>query len=153
MSIFQKNMRLTDEIRDVMRLRLFPDKDVSFCHSIEFCTKSFQSARTKAPVIDIISCLTGKKQKSFDATYFWNVARQRIRFSEALKTLSQDTTCDYNIIDVGPAGTYAGFTMQNKVLGKRSKIYRIMTPFGNEMRNLNIIQATIQPQIHTDERR
>ncbi len=119
----------------------------------EFCTEAFQSASVKAPVIDIISCLTGKKQESFDATYFWNVARQQIRFPEALKTLSQDTTCDYNIVDVGPAGTYAGFTMQNKMPGKNSKIYRIMTPFGNEMRNLNTIQATIQPRIYTDERR
>ena len=131
--------------------KLFQELPVSYgFHSpnidpaFEFGKESFKLGPIKTPEIDIISCMTGKKQESFDEAYFWEIIRQRIRFPEALKTLCQDKTCDYNMIDVGPAGTYAGFTRQNNMLGKNSKIYSIMTPFGDELRNFNKIRDEIK---------
>ncbi|MBU3952807.1 MAG: hypothetical protein KJ658_11750, partial [Proteobacteria bacterium] len=108
------------------------------------CQQTNAPGRTQPPQIDIISCLTGKKQIAVDKDCFWAIARQPILFPQALKTLCREIPGDYNMIDLGPAGTYAGFTRQNKVLGKNSRIYRVMTHFKNELRNLAKIKHALK---------
>ncbi len=93
---------------------------------------NFQISPLEVPKIDIISCLTGEKLVSFDHGYLGEIAKKPVQFPRALAFLGR-MGGDYNYIDLGPAGTYAGFTRQNKVPGKNSKIFRIMTPFGNEL--------------------
>jgi len=117
-----------------------PNIDPAF----ELCRKTIQPGRTKAPEIDIISCVTGKREAIFGESHLWEIARRPILFPQALKTLCQEFPSDYNIIDLGPAGTYAGFTRQNMVVGEKSRIYHIMTHFGNELRNLERIRGELK---------
>ena len=111
---------------------------------------SFQSAHLNSAACEVVSCLTGKKlvhPDALDAAYFWNVARQPIRFPEALQALHQEHQCGFNIIDVGPAGTYAGFASQHKALGNNSgsRIFRVMTPFGGDLSNLEALRHKLKP--------
>ncbi|MCP3942009.1 MAG: acyltransferase domain-containing protein [Desulfobacteraceae bacterium] len=99
----------------------------------------FEISPVKVPQIEIISSLTGKKRLSFDDGYLGQIARKPVRFPLALATLCREDK-DYNYIDLGPGGSYAGFVRQNKVLGKNSKIYRVMTPFGDGMKKLEKIK-------------
>ena len=112
----------------------------------DFCLDSLQTVQLHPPVIDIISCLTGNKIDSFSPTYFCDIARQPIRFQEALQTLSRTESSDFTCVDVGPSGTYAGFIKENETFIKSCSTYRIMSQFGGDQANLKSVRNTLSTQ-------
>jgi bacillaene synthase trans-acting acyltransferase len=66
--------------------------------------------------------------------FFWRVVREPIRFKDTIAALEQRGA--YRYIDVGPAGTLATFTKYCLPSGSPSTVQAIMSPFGNERRNL-----------------
>ena len=89
------------------------------------------------PGIATISCLTGERIQDFGPGYFWQVVREPIRFRKALNTLFTIVKEDIDIIDIGPAGTYAGFVRQNrKNMEPGCRVFQVMNPFGSDVPNL-----------------
>jgi len=71
--------------------------------------------------------------------YFWNVARNPIRFMETLALLERSGPHRY--IDVGPAGTLATFAKYGLPKTSASTVHPIITPYGNDTKNLNALLA------------
>lgn len=85
--------------------------------------------------IPVISCATAGKVSSVDNDYNWRIFRDRILFQQTIQTLEKLE--DYFYIDLGPSGTLSTFTRNNLKPGSASEIFSILTPFGNDVANLD----------------
>lgn len=81
-----------------------------------------------APTLPFYSSVVGGRNEKFDANYFWQLARRRVQFRDALEELDRDGPWIY--VDVGPSGTLAG--MGRYILGQQSgsEFYPVLTPLG-----------------------
>ncbi len=104
-------------------------------------TEFLKGKTNKAPKTCFVSCLTGSKVTSFKSDYFWDVVRKPMDFPSALRSVSEEKDCIY--IDLGPSGTLANFAKGNLNRQKHSDIYSIITPFNNNIRNLNKLDEAI----------
>ncbi|MEK1830964.1 acyltransferase domain-containing protein [Priestia megaterium] len=95
-------------------------------------TKSLYS-----PKIPMISSLNGDLISTIRENYFWDVIREPMKFSNAIKNL--ESLQDYIYIDLGPSGTLANFTKYNLEEQSKSEYYSIVTPYNQDMKNLNKI--------------
>jgi acyl transferase domain-containing protein len=66
-----------------------------------------RSMAMEAPRIPLICCASAGVATEVAADYFWRVARQPVRFHDTIRRL-ESQGC-YRYIDVGPAGSLAGF--------------------------------------------
>jgi hypothetical protein len=66
--------------------------------------------------------------------FFWRIVRQPIRFRDTIALLERRGACRY--IDVGPGGTLATFVKYGLPAGSRSTTHPILTPFGQDQKNL-----------------
>lgn len=66
--------------------------------------------------------------------YFWSIARNAIRFREAIQKLELQGS--YRYIDVGPAGTLATFLRYSLPSTSGSTMHSILTPFGHDLKNM-----------------
>jgi bacillaene synthase trans-acting acyltransferase len=69
--------------------------------------------------------------------FFWRVVREPIRFHETLKGLERGGPYEY--IDVGPGSTLATFVKYGLPAGSRSTTHPILTPFGQDQKNLTAL--------------
>lgn len=106
----------------------------------------FKSKAFKTPEISYISSLRGTKVTCFDNSYFWDVVRNPIDFRAALRSLDNSEECIY--IDLGPSGTLANFT--GKILGSNTKnrIFSIISPFSNDIKNFENLLRSIHLRIN-----
>jgi bacillaene synthase trans-acting acyltransferase len=96
----------------------------SFARSIQYTTG-------KLPVI---CCERAEILTELPDNYFWNVARNPIRFREAIAQMELGGPCRY--IDVGPAGTLATFLKYGLPAASASKVSSVLTPYGRDLENL-----------------
>lgn len=89
--------------------------------------------RMNEPQMAMISCVTGEQLTEVSPEYFWEVIRRPIQFQKAIAALEKRGS--YCYIDLGPAGTLAGFTKQNLAQDSLSHAYPIMTPFHQDLKN------------------
>lgn len=87
------------------------------------------------PTINMVSSMYGGKAASLDNRFLWDVARKPIRFRNALKCLGDGDGVIY--IDLGPSGTLANFVKYNFGSKKMASICSILSPFQNDMKNLD----------------
>lgn len=80
--------------------------------------------------------------------YFWNVARNPIRFMETLAMLERSGPHRY--IDVGPSGTLATFAKYGLSNTSGSTVHPILTPYGQDTRNLDAVLAIARPAQASD---
>lgn len=93
------------------------------------------------PSINMISCMTEDKVESVDSSFYWNVARKPMNFINTIKKLESEHDCLF--LDLGPSGTSANFTKNNISRDKLKSIYTIISPFGNNTRNLDRLYKDI----------
>ncbi len=103
------------------------------------------------PKIKVISCCTASFVMSPSIDFFWDIGREPIQFRRALRILNEElerqtevfgpASEPVNIIDLGPGSYSSGFVRQNRIFGKKTRMYRIMTLFGNEIRNLSKLKT------------
>jgi acyl transferase domain-containing protein len=74
------------------------------------------------------------------AGHLWRVVRQPIRFMAAIQELERADT--YRYIDVGPASTLATFLKYGLPKSSRSDVYPLLSPYGQEEKNLAALLAT-----------
>lgn len=103
--------------------------------------RSIRLRRSRLP----LACCDGAAVVSdLPEGYFWSVARHPIRFRETLARLEQssdESRIPQRYIDVGPAGTLATFLKYGLPAGSRSTVHTILTPFGQDQRNLTTLLA------------
>ena len=104
--------------------------------------KNYLSPRSyQQPSISYISGLHGTFLKSIPPDYFWDVVRMQIQFPKAFKNL--ESGGDNIYIDLGPGGTLANFAKRNMTGRSNSEAYSIITPFHQELKNINKIIGII----------
>ena len=94
------------------------------------------------PAIPFISCLDAKQIDSVNGVYFWNVIREPIAFKKTTEYIA--SRGDYTFIDAGPSGTLVNFVKYNMPKETSSKHFYILSPFGNENRNVKRIFESIK---------
>jgi bacillaene synthase trans-acting acyltransferase len=72
--------------------------------------------------------------------YFWGIARNAIRFRDAVLELEQGGC--YRYIDVGPAGTLANLLKHGLSPTSRSTTYSVLTPYGRDVEKLELLSAS-----------
>ena len=89
------------------------------------------------PRISFISSLYGSSLSEIHQDYFWDIARKRIQFREALASLEEAGNHIY--LDLGPGSTLANFVKRSISQGSRSESHAVITPFHQEIENLRKI--------------
>lgn len=97
--------------------------------------ESYVSSIRRSPgTLPLACCREATLLTELPDDFFWRVVREPIRFQDTIAALEQRGTHRY--IDVGPAGTLATFTKYCLSPGSQSTAQAIMSPFGNERRNM-----------------
>ena len=107
--------------------------------------KYLQQISYQKPRVPFISCLHGTFLEDISCDYLWDVVRMPIQFPKAIRELEKNHTCMY--LDMGPGGTLANFTKRNLAGDSKSESYAIMTPFNQELNNLEKIQGLLPAKI------
>lgn len=133
-----------------------PGMDPAKADGVRCFSKAIAAAGgLKTPRIPVLSCCTAAYVTSPGPGFLWDIGRKPIQFRKALVFLNHDLAHRGNggqgrpgpvdLIDFGPGSHASGFVRQNAVFGKQKRIYRVMTLFGNEIRNLNKLKTEICP--------
>ena len=86
------------------------------------------------PQIPLISCAETEMIQSFKSQHWWDVARKPVDFQKTIQKLERKHSAVY--VDVGPSGTLANFVKYNLAKDSESEIFHILSPFGNDIKNL-----------------
>ncbi len=97
-----------------------------------------QKMEFKKPVMPYISCLKGKEINEVNYKYYWDVISEKMFFPEAI--FENEKKGSFIYLDLGPSGTLSNFVRKNLSVSSKSKAFEIITPFGNELQNLEKIQ-------------
>lgn len=93
------------------------------------------------PQISLVSGLYGSILTKLPIDYFWNIVREPVQFPKAIQELENIENHIY--LDLGPGGTLANFTKRNLEKNSISESYAIITPFNQELRNLERIKGLL----------
>ena len=101
-----------------------------------------------SPMIDMLSCCTGGFVRQPDIDFLVRIGRDPIFLPNTLEVLvrrlsEQSLPPFLNIIDLGPGSFTSGFIRQNKILKPPLNVFRVMTLFGNEIKNLEKIKTKV----------
>lgn len=95
----------------------------------------------KAAEIPVACCAQAGFIGEIPAGYLWTVARAPIQFARTIEYLERNGP--YIYIDVGPAGSLATF-LRYIVAGKSvSQVKSVLTPFGRDLKNLEMVQSKL----------
>jgi acyl transferase domain-containing protein len=100
------------------------------------CLRPVEFAALRMPMI---CCAIGTAVTEISSEYFWRVARQPVQFHETIKQL-ESRGC-YRYVDVGPAGSLAGFVKYGLSPASASVVQSVLTPFGRDLENLSAVAA------------
>lgn len=104
------------------------------------CIERNQAALPRKPAaIPMACCAHARVLTQLPENYFWNVAREPIRFQHTIAELEKNGP--YRYLDLGPSGTLATFLKYSLQPGSRSTAQAVLSPFGGELRNLSAIGA------------
>jgi acyl transferase domain-containing protein len=104
------------------------------------CCTALGVLSLRPPRIPLLSCMDGSLAPAAP-DYFWHSIRRPIRFAQAIARIEADGGARY--VDVSPSGTAATFVKYNLPPGSASEIFAVMTPFGDELRNLERLLAAV----------
>lgn len=99
--------------------------------------ESIQSLSIKQPAIPYVSCVYANTLTSLTHQYFWEIARSPIQFQKAIQHIENQHSAIY--LDLGPSGTLATFVKYNLTSSSQSKLYSILSPYGQDIENLGMV--------------
>lgn len=91
--------------------------------------------------IPMVCCVQARTLSHLPAGYFWEVARRQIRFPEAVALLEESG--EHRYIDAGPSGTLATYLKHILGSGAGSRIRRVLSPFGRDLKNLETLAGAL----------
>lgn len=89
----------------------------------------------EAKDVSFISGIYKKEMFTVEAEYFWDVTRNYTNFSDTIMNLEEKGRNYY--LDLGPSGTMATFIKYSLSDSSLSKVFSIMSPFHQDLRNFN----------------
>lgn len=117
----------------------------SFIDPAAAAFKEYLNGKTcRAPRVPFMSGLYGTSLKDLSPEYFWDVVRQPAQFPKAIEELERSGARMY--IDLGPAGTLTNFAKRNINASSKSETHAIVTPFHQELRNLEKIRKLVSAE-------
>ncbi|KEQ22504.1 ACP S-malonyltransferase [Paenibacillus tyrfis] len=105
----------------------------------------------RQPWVRFYSGVTGRRETALRSEYFWEVARQPIRFAEAVQALEQGDDCLY--VDLGPSGTLANLAKRNFKQDSLSQSYAVLTPYQQDLKNFNKVCEQLEQLISSPIRK
>ena len=103
--------------------------------------KVLNNLKCKVPNVYFFSSIYADILNHVPEVYFWEIARKPILFQRAIQGMRDQD--DYLYLDLGPAGTLSNFVKYNLGLEKKLLAFPIITPFGNEKKNLQSIVSLL----------
>lgn len=97
------------------------------------------------PRVSFISCSQANILPSIPQNYFWEIVRLPIQFQKTIQLLEESES--YIYLDLGPSGTLATFVKLYLHNQSCSKSLSILTPFGQDVRNLERLKAVITDNV------
>lgn len=101
------------------------------------CGDFLQNLSYQPAQIPFICCSSSTEMINIPKNYLWNVIREPIQFQKTITDLEAKQAWRY--LDLGPSGTLATFVKYNLAPSSTSDFFMIMTPAGQELRNLEKI--------------
>jgi bacillaene synthase trans-acting acyltransferase len=102
---------------------------------------SIDAVALNSASLPLMCCdLGGPIDRALSRDDFWRVARRPIRFFDTIRTLEEKGPWRY--VDVGPSGTMATFVKYALPAGSASTTHSILTPYGQDLKNLSVFLAT-----------
>lgn len=95
-----------------------------------------------APTLPFVSCTSASATRRVHDRYFWDVIREPIEFQKTVGYLEDKGSFIY--VDLGPSGTLAGFVKKNLKNDSQSKSLPILTLFGRDIKNLEVVKEHIK---------
>jgi len=105
------------------------------------CIDFLNTLTLHEPRVSFISCSQANILLSIPQNYFWEIVRLSIQFQKSIQLLEESAS--YIYLDLGPSGTLATFVKYNLDNQSRSKSLSILTPFGQDVRNLDRLKDVI----------
>jgi bacillaene synthase trans-acting acyltransferase len=99
-----------------------------------------RSLAYRKPQVPLACCARVALLSAAPEAYFWEIARQPIRFRDMIAEL-ESSNDRYRYIDVGPAGTLATFLRYGLEPTSQSTAHPIVTPFGHDQKNFAALVA------------
>jgi trans-AT polyketide synthase/acyltransferase/oxidoreductase domain-containing protein len=90
----------------------------------------------------VYSVGTRRRVTTPTSEHFWEATRARTDFPAAVRDLEADGPCLY--VDLGPSGSFATAIKYNVPAPAASEFLPVMTPFGQERRALERLEARLQ---------
>jgi len=103
-------------------------------------TAAMSSLRTGPGDLPLACCERGGKVAQLPADHFWRIVRHPIRFRDTILDLERRGPHRY--VDVGPSGTLATFAKYALPATTVSSTHAILTPYGQDLKNLDALLAT-----------
>lgn len=100
--------------------------------------KLFSTLRYREPQVPILCCSQTNVMEGVAPAHLWSSLRNPIQFSRTIVDLERQSHRSY--IDVGPTGTLAGFLKRGLDAGSKSRVFSILTPFGNGLKNYEALK-------------
>jgi acyl transferase domain-containing protein len=111
--------------------------------AIDPARDSYLSAISALPrrrgVLPLVCCDRATVLDAVPETFFWDIARNPMRFGDAIRHL--ETGGPWRYVDVGPSGTLATFLKYILPKDSRSSMLPVLTPFGSDVRNYDAVLA------------
>lgn len=103
--------------------------------------KVLNNLKCKVPNVFFFSSIYADILNHVPEVYFWEIARKPIMFQKAIQSMRDKD--DYIYLDLGPAGTLSNFVKYNLGVKNKQITFPVITPFGNEKRNLQSIESSL----------
>ncbi|PWU67377.1 acyltransferase [Gracilibacillus dipsosauri] len=95
----------------------------------------------QTPTIPFYSSVTGYRKENMNATYFWEVLREPIRFTSALtEVVDHDGAI---LIDLGPSGTLANLAKAQFKQQNDLSIFSILSPYADNVKALESVYSKL----------
>lgn len=95
----------------------------------------------RPPALPFISCAQAGFLERMPPGHFWRVGREPIHLHQTLEALGRDGPLAF--VDLGPSGTLAACVKYGLPPGSGSTFVAAMTPFGNDLRTLAAVEASL----------
>ncbi|MBU6398865.1 MAG: acyltransferase domain-containing protein [Verrucomicrobia bacterium] len=92
--------------------------------------------------IPVISCASAAVIRDASPSHLWDIIRSPIRFQETIR--QQEAAGSFDYVDLGPSGSLANFVKYNLQPGSQSHIHNLLTPFGQDWRNLERLRSELR---------
>jgi acyl transferase domain-containing protein len=109
--------------------------------ALESYMRSIRRTRGRWP---LVCCERAEALAELPDDFFWRFVRQPIRFRDTIAQLERSGP--YRYIDVGPGGTLATFVKYGLPAASRSTAYPILTPYGQDQKNLTALLSMMRQQ-------